>query len=237
METGFAIAQNGIHNAVTAQSVIANNLSNLNTPAFKARRTQSGTFRIPGSQVVDVLPNPVQGSFKQTTRELDLAIAGEGYFILQTDTGPAYTRAGTLHRDQEGNLVTPGGYLLEADIEYPEEGVGLTVTEDGRAFARYQNGETEEVGELELAKFRNPAGLIPAGDNIFKAGPNSGQPRVVAPGEEGAGLISQGFVERSNVDEATEITNQLINQRHFQASVKTFKVMDKLLANAIDIVR
>ncbi len=237
MELGFAVSQNGVHSAVFTQSVIANNLANLNTDAFKAVRSCPGTFSIPGTQIVDALPNTDPGPIRQTESQLDLAIAGDGYFILETDTGRAFTRAGNFHKDEDGNIVTASGHLLSPGLVLPQEAVGLSISSDGRTRALFADGTSDEIGQLELARFRNPAGLIPLGDNLYLEGPNSGDAITLTPGEEGSGTIQQSYLERSNVDEATEITNQLINQRHFQANLKTFQVMNDLVGRAIDLVK
>lgn len=237
MELAFAVAQNGIHTAVFNQSVIANNIANLSTVAFKASRSEAGTFRIPGTQAMDAVRTHTQGPLRQTDRQLDLAVAGEGFFVLETGAGRAFTRAGNFHKDEDGNLVTAAGFMLESAIVIPEEAVGVSVARDGRVYALYQDGAADELGQLELARFRNPAGLLPIGDNVYVEGPDSGDALTLLPGEEGAGVLYQRMVEHSNVDEATEITNQLINQRHFQASIKTFQVMNDLVGRALDMTR
>jgi flagellar basal-body rod protein FlgG len=235
VELAFPVAQNGIERAIQTQSVIAHNLANLTTIGFKARRAESGTFRVPGTQIVDTLPNPSQGPLKETGYELDMAVAGEGFFIVRAVDRQAFTRAGNFRVDEEGTLVTAAGYPLETEITVPEEAKSIAVSRTGFVFADLGAGEVQEIGQIELARFRNPAGLLPIGDNSFVEGPNSGDALIVEPGEEGAGEIHQGFREHSNVDEATEITNQIINQRHFQVNLRAFQVMNDLVGRTIDL--
>ncbi len=235
MELAFQVSQNGIAYSVHKQSIIANNLSNMTTTGYKSRRAESGTFRIPGTQTVETSQKITQGDLKNTNRDLDVAIAGEGFFILQTDTGYAFTRAGNFTVDEEGNMVTPAGNFLEADIVIPDETTRVSIGPKGFVNAHYADGTYEELGQLELARFQNPAGLIPIGDNTYLAGPNSGDPLILEPGEEGAGLIQQHCLENSNVDEAAEITNQLINQRQFQMNLKAFQIMNDIVGRAVDL--
>lgn len=235
MELAFPVSQNGIERSIQTQSVIAHNLANMTTLGFKAYRADAGTFRVPGTQIVDTLPNMAQGPLKETENQLDLAIGGEGFFIVRSGDLPAYTRAGNFSVDEEGTIVTPAGYPLEGDITVPEEATSVSITRSGLVIANYQDGDSEEVGQIELARFRNPAGLIAIGDNAFTEGPNSGDALIVDPGEDGAGTILQGFRELANVDESTEITNQIINQRHFQVNLKAFQVMNELVGRTVDL--
>jgi flagellar basal-body rod protein FlgG len=237
MEMAFPVAQNGIERSVLTQSVIANNLANLTTTAYKGLRVESGTFRIPGTQAVDTLPAMIQGPLKQTERDLDVAIDGDGFFIVQVDARQGFTRAGNFHVDQDGNIVTAAGYELESQITVPDEAVGVSITTAGEVYARFQDGTAESIGNLRLARFRNSAGLLPIGDNVFIDGPNSGDAIVLDPGEEGAGILRQGFLENANVDEATEITNEIITQRHFQASLRAFQVINDCVGRAVDLSR
>ncbi len=237
MELAFPVSQNGIERSIQTQSIIAHNLANMTTLGFKAKQADAGTFRVPGTQIVDTVPNMAQGPLKETQGQLDLAINGEGFFIVRAGDIPAFTRAGNFGVDEEGTIVTPAGYPLESDITIPHDAVGVTITSTGLVIANYGSDEAEEVGQLELARFRNPAGLISIGDNAFVEGPDSGDALVVEPGEDGAGTIIQGFRELANVDEATEITNQIINQRQFQVNLRAFQVMNDLVGRTVDLTR
>ena len=237
MELAFPVSQNGIERSIQNQSVIAHNLANMSTPGFKARRAEAGTFRVSGTQILDVLPNDLQGPLKSSERELDIAIAGKGFFVIDVAGRQAYTRAGNFHVDEEGTVTTAAGYPLEGDITIPPDAKHVTITTNGVVHAVFGDGQSEEIGQLELARFRNPAGLLAIGDNAFVEGPNSGDALTSEPGVNGAGAIKQGFVEMANVDEATEITNQIINQRLFQVNLRAFQVMDDLLGRTVDLSR
>lgn len=237
MELAFQVAQNGIAYSVFKQSMIANNLSNMTTTGYKSRQAHAGTFRIPGAKTLATRRDPEQGALEHTAQQLDMAIVGDGFFILESDTGQLFTRCGHFDKDEDGNIHSPSGHYFETNLNVPDEAIGITVHPTGQVQANFADGTTQYLNQLELARFRNPAGLLEIGDNLFMAGPDSGDPIILDPGDEGAGYIKHQFLENSNVDEATEITQQLINQRQFQASLKTFQIMNELVGKTIDMTR
>ncbi len=164
-----------------------------------------------------------------------LYISGEGFFQVELAGATGYTRLGNFHIDADGNLVTPSGHIIDPTIVVPDDSTGLQVASDGTVFSIDEDGTAEDIGQIELVRFVNPAGLVSLGDNLFATGENSGDPQSGLPGENGFGNIAQGFIEQSNVDPATEITQQIINQRYYQLNLRVFQTADALVGRAIDL--
>ena len=235
MELSFSTSQNGLYVGNQRQTVIADNLSNLTTPSFKAQLEDQETLRGPGSRIQSIRRDFSAGSPVQTERETDLYIAGRGFLQVQLETGTGYTRAGNLHIDREGQLVTPSGLIVEPTIVVPDEAIAIQISPDGVVTAINADQTAQEIGRFELARFVNPNGLVAVGDNLFVEGENSGDPLTGFPGDEGFGAISQGFLEDSNVDPATELTRQIVNQRYYQMNLRVLQTSDEMLGRAIDL--
>lgn len=255
--------------------IVSNNLANLNTPGFKAARTQFQELlyrRIPtsGQPVPSGLaPEPVGGPgtsprlrdlvgagvrLGATARTLEAgvitpdgdplhaAVRGEGFFIVRLADGSAgYTRDGSFTRDQLGRLVTASGDVLLPETHIPAEARDIRIDSGGLVFARLGDGIEGEVevqlGEIQLARFTNPEGLVAVGQNLFLASEASGPALVGYPGDEGYGTIVGGAVESSNVDLATEFTNLLIGQRAYALSARALQTIDEMLSLANNLRR
>jgi flagellar basal-body rod protein FlgG len=253
--------------------VVSNNLANLNTPGFKAARTQFQELlyrRIPTSgQRIPAPTEPIGGPgtsprlrdllgagvrLGATGRDLEAgvitpdgnplhaAVNGEGFFIVQLADGSAgYTRDGGLARDQLGRLVTANGDVVLPETRVPADASGIRIDSSGLIFASVPDeagGEVElQLGELQLARFINPDGLIAVGQNLFLASDASGPALVGYPGDEGYGSIVGGALESSNVDLATEFTNLLIGQRAYALSARALQTMDDMLGMANNLRR
>lgn len=247
----------------THLDVVSNNLANVNTTGYKRQRAdfqdllyqmnrEVGTPMDPNSAI----PTGVQvglgtrvvgtsrimgiGNLQVTDNPLDIAIAGEyGYFqIMRTDGEVAYTRAGAWQIDGDGQIVNQDGLLLEPAIVVPENSVEIIVRPDGMMFARL-NGETEpqEIGQIELARFVNPAGLRALGGSLFEETPASGAPIVGIPGEDGISEVRQKILEMSNVQVVEEMVDMIIAQRAYEANSKTLQTADSLLQTAVGLKR
>ena len=235
MELSFSTAMNGLFTANLRQSVLANNLSNLTTDGFKAQLVDQETLAGPGTRVQSLRRDFTTGSPKETGIASHIYVSGEGFFQVARDAEPAYTRAGNFHVDRDGNLVTPSGFLVEPNIVVPEDSVGLRVVADGRVLSIDPDGNAEELGQLELVRFVNPAGLESLGDNLYAESGNSGDPLTGIPGENGFGTLLQAHVETSNVDPAEQITDQIITQRYYQLNLRVFQTSDALVGRALDL--
>jgi flagellar basal-body rod protein FlgG len=238
----------------TQIDVTANNMANVNTVGFRRARAEFEdllyqTVRAPGGSTGDggTLPTGVQvgqgtrvvstehlhtqGSLQQTGNALDLAIEGSGFFQVVRPNGEvAYTRAGNLKVDAEGRLITVDGNAIEPAITIPTDATSVTVSPDGTVSVTTP-GQTDaqEVGQIQLAGFANPAGLSAMGRSLFVATSASGEPLVAAPGEEGVGTLTQGFLEGSNVEVVNEMIDLISSQRAYEINHRVIQAADEML--------
>jgi len=236
--------------------LVANNIANVNTTGFKRQRAnfQDLYYDIavaPGTRAGDLGQNPTgtqigtgvklsgtpriftTGNIEVTGNPTDLAIDGEGFFEVTLPDGAtkAFTRAGDFRFDSQGNLVTPDGYLT--GITGFDASLGpVSVSTDGIVS---QNGST--IGQLNLIRFANPAGLTAIGRNLFTESQGSGTPTTVTPGTNGVGTIRSGALEKANVEVVTELVNLIVAQRAFEANSKSIKTSDDMLRTANEIIR
>ncbi|MGY6531393.1 flagellar basal-body rod protein FlgG [Glycocaulis sp.] len=241
--------------------VIAHNLANMNTTAFKRQRAEfqdllyqnmgqvgaassdAGTIVPTGLQIgLGVQAGSVyriteQGSLSQTGNELDLAISGRGYFRIELPNGgEAYTRSGNFSRSPEGQLVTSDGYMVMPGIAIPEEARRVEINQQGQVQVTLDgDAEPQILGQLELITFANEAGLEAAGDNLYLETAASGAANVGVPGQPGFGIIRQGFVETSNVDAVTEITALIRAQRAYEMNARVISAADEMLAASANL--
>lgn len=242
--------------------VIANNIANANTPGFKRDRLnfqdllyqtyrRAGQSTLTGSMVPNSLrvghgvrPIATQKLFivgvaQQTGNPLDLMISGDGFFqVTMSDGSIAYSRDGTFKIDADGNIVTADGLYIEPAISIPADAVRIEVASDGTVSVLVGNETTlTQVGQVQLARFQNPAGLETIGQNLFRETDASGDPVTGTPGEEGFGQIAQGFIEASNVSIVDELIQLIIAQRAFETNSRAVDVADQLLSIANNLAR
>ena len=241
--------------------VIANNIANMNTTGFKRQRAEfqdllyqnvermgvtssdAGTIVPTGVQVgVGVKAGSVyrvteQGSFTQTQNPYDVAIQGEGYFIVQLPDGrDAYTRAGNFSLSAEGQIVTEDGFTVAPGISVPSDAVGLSINRQGVVQAIMADGTApQDLGALEMARFVNPAGLEAIGDNAFLETPASGTANRGLPGQVGFGTVMQNFLEASNVNAVTEISALITAQRAYEMNSKVITTTDEMLRSTSNL--
>jgi len=241
----------------TNLDVIANNLANVNTSGFKKQRAdfQDLLYQIdrePGAPVEpgSTVPTGVQvglgsrvsgtervmaqGNVQVTDNPLDLMIEGHGYFqVIMPDGEIGYTRNGTFKVDGDGQIVTVDGYLMEPEIVIPDDATDIAVSDTGVVSVRVAGDPLmQEVGQIELARFVNPAGLLAHGKSLFFETDASGAPILGFPGEEGVGTLVQGALEMSNVQVVEEMVNMITAQRAYEAGSKAIQTADDLLAIA-----
>ncbi|GAB7078997.1 flagellar basal-body rod protein FlgG [Megalodesulfovibrio paquesii] len=240
--------------------VISNNLANVNTTGFKKSRaefedllyqdqkiagteTEAGN-RIPtGIQVgMGVRPTTVhkifsQGDYQNTENALDLAIEGDGFFLVDVNGEDAYTRAGAFKLDNEGTVVTANGYVLQPEFTVPAETVNVVVTQDGTISALDKNGDELATANIPLYTFANPAGLKALGRNLYTETEASGDAVEGTPGENNVGTISQGFLEMSNVEIVDEMVNMIVGQRAYEVNSKSIQTSDSMLQTATNLKR
>ena len=172
-----------------------------------------------------------QGSLQQTDNNLDLAVQGKGFFqVTMPDGTTGYTRDGSFKLDAQGQIVTNNGYVLQPGITVPENSTGLTIGNDGTVTVTVPGQvQPQNLGQLQLASFINPAGLDPKGQNIFAETPSSGAPQTGNPNENGFGMLSQGFVETSNVNVVEELVSMIQTQRAYELNSKAIQTSDQML--------
>jgi len=235
----------------------SNNLANVNTTGFKRSRVDFQdllyqTSRISGAPTAQGAEMPTgtqvgsgvrpastqrifsQGDFNQTENPLDLVIEGDGFFqILRGDGTSAYTRAGSFRRDANGRMVNSDGFALQPEIVFPAQTSGISIGTDGVVNVTLAGSSTpQQVGTIELARFANPAGLNAIGRNLFLPTVASGAAITGAPGSQGFGTLSQGFIEMSNVKVVEEMVNLIIGQRAYEAGSKAVQTADEMLQMA-----
>lgn len=250
------IAKTGLESQQTNMDVISNNLANVNTTGFKRSRAvfedlMYQTLRQPGAQVgaANQLPSGLQigtgvrtvaterihtqGNLKDTGNPMDVAIQGRGFLQVEMPDGAfAYTRDGSLQVDQNGQLVTAGGYPIQPPINIPDNSLTLTIARDGTVSVTQPGaiGTSVPVGQLQLSTFVNPTGLQSAGENLYVETDASGPANFAQPGLDGAGLILQQYVETSNVNVAEELVNMITTQRAYEMNSKAIQTSDQMLA-------
>lgn len=236
---------------------IANNLANVATTGFKKGRAEFEdlfyeTLQAPGAASAsgEVLPTGAQvghgvklaaigriysqGDRLNTSRELDLAIDGDGFFQIENSDGQTlYTRDGSFQLDRDGNIVTSHGYLLSPNIQVPTDTLSITILDDGTVSAQLAGDlNPTDLGQIEIARFANPAGLRALGDNLLEPTESSGDAETGVPRELGFGAIAQGFLESSNVNMAEELVRMILAQRAFEVNSRVIQAGDEMLQTA-----
>ena len=243
---------------------ISNNLSNVNTTGFKKNRAEFEdliyqTVKMAGTPATEISEVPTgiqvghgvkvaatqkmfeQGSLQATGNKMDIALEGEGFFKVQMYDGSiAYTRDGSFKIDSNRQVVTSNGYLLEPPIVLPDNFVheSLSISQDGRVSVKIVGDDDPiEVGQIEIARFVNPAGLQSIGGNLMKTTPASGEEIAGQPGMNGMAKTHQGFLEMSNVKVVEEMVNMIVAQRAYEINSKAIQTSDSMLATAIGMKR
>ena len=242
--------------------VIANNLANVNTTGFKKSRVdfqdlvyqnlrEAGAPSGQGGQLptglqfghgvraVSTQKIFTQGNYQETGNSLDVVIEGNGFLqVTMPDGSIAYTRDGSLKRDGQGRIVTSEGYVLEPQITLPENAQSVTISSSGVVSVTIPGNTTpQEIGQIQLATFVNPAGLNNIGRNLMTETAASGAPITGNPGEDGLGTITQGFLEMSNVQVVEEMVNMIVAQRAYEVNSKAIQTSDTMLEEANNLRR
>jgi flagellar basal-body rod protein FlgG len=250
------IASTGMQAQQTNVDVISNNLANMTTTGFKRRRAEfqdliyqnlrrvgsntsdSGTIVPAGAQVglgvrtAAIYRINEQGTLQQTSNSLDVAIRGNGYFQVTLPTGDtAYTRDGTFGLSPTGEIVTSDGYTVAPGLTIPPNATSVTISATGLVQATVDGQTTPTtVGTLQLATFPNESGLDAQGDNMFLQSAASGNVVQGNPGSPGFGSVLQGFVEGSNVNVVTEISDLITAQRAYEMNSRVITTSDQMLS-------
>lgn len=250
------IAATGMSAQQMRVETIANNLANMSTTGYNARRAEfsdlhyqqltrpgsvnaaDGTILPTGVQLgLGVRPSSVsvhlaQGSLSQTGGDLDVAIEGSGYLEVSLPSGlSAYTRDGALKRDADGLIVTSDGFPVQPEITIPTDARSISINPDGEVYAYFlDTPDAELLGQFTLTSFTNAKGLEAVGSNQFLETEASGSPVVTSPGEDGTGTLRQGYLEDSSVDAVREVTELIEAQRGYELNAKVITAADQMLA-------
>ncbi|HWE78084.1 MAG TPA: flagellar basal-body rod protein FlgG [Pseudolabrys sp.] len=243
--------------------VISNNLANMTTTGYKRQRaefqdllydhvsrvgtqTSAQGNMLPvgidlgsGVKTVGTVRLMTQGTLSQTGNQLDVAIRGDGFFKVQLPDGTfAYTRDGSFNMDAQGRIVTPQGSVVQPAMTIPPNSTGLTINAQGQVSVIPQGSTTPQIlGQLQMTRFINQAGLLPMGDNLYQETPASGTPVDGLPGTDGAGDLQQGMLEQSNVDSVSEITNLITAQRAYEMNSKVISAADQMMQSVSNLMR
>ena len=262
MMRGLWSAATGMSAQQTNIDVIANNLANVNTVGFKGARVDFQdlvyqTIVEPGAAATEStqVPTGVQvglgaryaaiqrlfspGELRQTGNSLDLAIEGDGFFqIMLPDGRTAYTRDGAFKLDGQGRLVNSDGHPLQPELAIPADATHITVGSDGTVSVTVAGqAESQQLGQITLAKFLNPAGLMSMGRNLLLPTAASGEALTASAGSDGTGTIGQGLLEMSNVNIIEEMVSMIVAQRAYEVNSKSIQVADEMLAMANSLHR
>lgn len=236
---------------------ISNNLANVNTTGFKSAHAQfadlyaqavlggTGAEGEPaageglGTRTLGITREYSQGEIQTTGNPLDVAISGDGFLpLLKPDGTLTYTRDGSLQISSDGYLCNALGYRVSPEIQIPENASEIAVAADGTVTARTPtDAAPRALGQLELARFVNPAGLRAEGENLLTATTASGEAQVGTPGADGLGTILGGSLERSNVNLMTEMVNLILTQRAYEVNTKAIQSVDEMMRMANNLRR
>jgi flagellar basal-body rod protein FlgG len=251
----LSIAASGMQAQQLNVDVISHNIANMNTTSYKRQRAEfqdmlyqnlerpgstssaSGAILPLGIQIgVGVRADAVgriteQGGIAASGNPYDLAIDGRGYFQVTLPSGQTgYTRAGNFAVNAEGQLVTTDGYAVEPSITVPQEATGIQITRDGLVEVTTANSpDPQQIGQLEIASFINPAGLEAIGDNMYLETPASGAATTATPGSPGLGTVMQGYLELSNVNAVEEISALIVAQRAYEMNARVITAADEMM--------
>ena len=255
------IAAAGMTAQQTRVEVISNNLANMNTTGYNARRAEFADLHYqqmarPGTIAAadgTVLPTGVQlglgvratavsqiieqGAPAATGGDLDLAIEGAGYLeVTLPDGRAAFTRDGGLKRTGDGLIVSSDGFPVVPDVTIPRDARSISINAEGEVYAYFADRvEPELLGQFSLSGFTNPRGLEAIGSNLFVETPASGPSLIASPGQDGLGTLRQGFLEQSSVDPVREVTDLIEAQRGYELNSKVITAADQMLGSTVQI--
>lgn len=226
------VATNGYkRSGVVFEDLMYQNLRQVGAAADEQNQLPTGLQLGLGVRTVATSRQFTQGSLQQSGNQLDIAVNGTGFLqVTMPDGTTGYTRDGSLQVDSQGRLVTSGGLPIAGDITVPAEAQNVTISADGIVSAKLPgNPDPQQIGNIELASFINPAGLEPLGQNMYAETVASGAPNNGAPGTGGLGKLMQGYVETSNVNVVQELVTMIQTQRAYEMNSKAIQTSDQML--------
>jgi flagellar basal-body rod protein FlgG len=261
MLKAFSTAATGMAAQQMMVDVIANNLANVNTTGFKTSQINFQDLVYvklsqAGAEVASGINSPTgleigsgvraasttkiftPGEMDNTGRSLDISISGDGFIQVTLPSGETrYTRDGALQENANGQLVTATGYSIEPAITIPTDATAIDIGKDGTVNVTDSSGTQSVVGNLQLVRFPNPAGLSNEGDNLLAQTAASGSAVTGTPGSNGFGSIQSGMLEKSNAQMVTELVNLITAQRAYEINARAIKAGDEMLQTATNVGR
>lgn len=262
MNPAMWISKTGVQAQDAKLQAIANNLANVNTVGYKRdrvifedlfysveqqpgtqldnnRNSVSGVQLGNGTRMVGTQKLFTTGNLQTTSHSLDVAIVGNGFLQVEQASGEiAYTRAGQLSVNSDGRLVNAQGLPLRPEITVPANATGITIGENGMVSATIAGSTSAtELGQLTLANFINPTGLVALGDNLYQQTTASGNPVTGNPGSDGRGKLKQGALEGSNVQVVEEMVDMIGAQRTYEMNTKVLSAADGMMQNLAQAAR
>ncbi len=257
----LSIAATGMDAQQTRVETISNNLANMNTTAFSARRAEfadlhyqvvqaagastssTGSVAPEGVQMglgvrtATISMDMTQGTLKNTGGDLDLAIEGKGFFEITLPSGEsAYTRDGSFKRSSDGLIVNRDGFSLSGNVAIPDNARSITINAEGEIYAYFESQPAgQQIGTINLVTFANAKGLEPMGGNLYRQTEASGNPIQGQAGQDGIGLMRQGYLEESNVDVVQQIAELIEAQRGYELNSKVISAADQMMASTTQI--
>jgi flagellar basal-body rod protein FlgG len=259
MVSALKSAASGMEAQMAQIDSISNNLANANTAGYKKERAQFQdllyeTLQEPGANTSATTQSPVGiqrgmgvkvsgtqrnfeiGNPNHTSRDLDMMIRGDGFFMVQLpDGGVGYRRDGAFYRSATGRVETIDGYPIQPEINIPSTAKSVEITDDGIVYAHMSETERAQIGQIQVATFINNGGLKSMGKNLFLQTEGSGPPNISSPGKQTAGQVMQGYIESSNVDVMREMTDMISAQRTFELNSKVVQTVDQLLQHTTNL--
>lgn len=252
MNGAFYIGATGLDAQQRALDVIANNITNMNTPAFRRSATSfttlmstprtaddlplaeaDGSTGMSGVRIASTSHDWTPGEIRKTGNAMDVALNGDGFIELMGPSGQLLlSRGGTLKIDGDGYLADATGNRLRANISVPDGASGLTIATDGTVSA-LMTGETaaREIGQIDLVQVRDPDALVDRGNGYYEAADES-QTVAAKAGDDGAGTFVQGALEQGNVNLSDEMVTMMLVQRAYSASAQVIQAGDQLMSIA-----
>jgi flagellar basal-body rod protein FlgG len=243
----------GMFRLEQAMDITAHNVANANTPGYKAVRaalengdvgpaadTGQATGPVAQPLTANIITNRLftQGELVPTGTPSDMAISGEGFFIVKTPDGQqAYTRNGQFQPDASGQLVDTAGNVLQPGITFPPRTVSVRIAADGAVSAETMDGLLKPAGRIQIARFVNQTGLVIGAGGLYTPTAASGAPITGAPGANGSGIVQTGMYERGNTDIAEEMSTLINMQRAYQMNSSAFRMSDDMLRMASEMAR
>lgn len=257
----LSIAATGMDAQQTRVEVISNNLANMNTTAYQARRAEFSDLHyqiqraagasassdgavVPegvqlglGVKTSSITMDMTQGTLRETNGDLDLAIEGNGYFEVALPSGaPAYTRDGSFKQTGEGVIVNADGLRLAGDLTIPANTRSVSINAAGEVYAYFDDTAAGQlIGSIGLVSFANEKGLEPLGGNLYRETAASGPAIIGEAGQDGLGTMRQGYLEESNVDVVSQIAELIEAQRGYELNSKVISAADQMLGATTQI--